>query len=146
MLRTVLVLVLSLAVQAEIRDFTGVIQADSSFIHYSEGFIVAPGYIDLSELSFSTLDNGGGVYDGEERDPTTDEDGGTGERNDDDTVDDDDNFPGDESVNPNKDEGGGRLLTDNAISNGSTVCKLMQEIVLSLTYFRSPSSRLFLLL
>mmetsp|Transcript_35804 Transcript_35804/g.55091 ORF Transcript_35804/g.55091 Transcript_35804/m.55091 type:complete len:569 (+) Transcript_35804:63-1769(+) len=39
---------------AEIRNFNGLIEADSSYIHYSEGFLVTPGYVDLSRLIFST--------------------------------------------------------------------------------------------
>ena len=102
MLRTVLLIVLSLAaVRAEIREFNGVIEADSSFIHYSEGFIIAPGFIDLSGLTFTTK---AGVedYDPESRDPS-DESAGDSE------ADDDNMNPGDADTNPSKDGGGRRL-------------------------------------
>lgn len=76
-------------VNAEIRSFSGVIEAASSYIHYSEGYLVAPGYVDISNLKFSTLlyvedaevdvvgkdDDDIGNDDGEEPAP---EDGGDG--------------------------------------------------------------------
>ena len=39
-----------------IRNFKGKLAATPEYIHYSEGFIVAPGYVDLSNLVF-TLNN-----------------------------------------------------------------------------------------
>lgn len=45
---------------AEIRKFNGPINAASTYVHYSEGFIVAPGFIDLSELLFTTTDDKNG--------------------------------------------------------------------------------------
>jgi len=42
---------------AEIREFNGLIEANSQYIHYSEGYIVAPGSIDLSKLTFTTVDD-----------------------------------------------------------------------------------------
>ena len=41
---------------AEIRTFSGIIEAASSYIHYSDGYLVAPGYVDISGLKFQTLD------------------------------------------------------------------------------------------
>lgn len=110
MLRTVLLLVFSLVIEAEIREFNGVIEANSSFIHYSEGFIIAPGYIDLSELTFTTTAGGkDSDYDPEMRDPS-DETAGDSE-SDDDTMN-----PGDTNTNPNKDGGGRRLAVDSTVS------------------------------
>lgn len=43
---------------AEIRAFEGPIEASANFIHYSEGFIVTPGYVDISDLAFTSDDNG----------------------------------------------------------------------------------------
>lgn len=109
MLRTALLLIFSLVIEAEIREFNGVIDADSSFIHYSEGFIIAPGFIDLSELTFTTTAGGeDSDYDPETRDPS-DETAGDSE-SDDDTMD-----PGDTNKNPNKDGGGRRLAVDSTV-------------------------------
>lgn len=109
MLRTVLLLVFSLVIEAEIREFNGVIEADSRFIHYSEGFIIAPGYIDLSELTFTTTAGGeDSDYDPEMRDPS-DETAGDSE-SDDDTMN-----PGDTNTNPSKDGGGRRLAADSTV-------------------------------
>ena len=104
MLRTVLLIVFSLAaVRAEIREYNGVIQADSRFIHYIEGFIIAPGFIDLSGLTFTTKTGvEGGDYDPQMRDPA-DESAGNSEN------DDDNANPGDADMNPSKDGGGRRL-------------------------------------
>jgi hypothetical protein len=109
MLRTLLLLIFSLAIEAEIREFNGLIDADSSFIHYSEGFIIAPGYIDLSELTFTTTAGGeDDGYDPEMRDPS-DETAGDSE------TDDDTMIPGDADTNPNKDGGGRRLTLDSTV-------------------------------
>lgn len=87
--------------KAEIREFNGPVEADSTYIHFSEGYIVAPGYIDLSGLKFTTFDDDEGIglgsFAGEEREPTND-----GENPDDaDHVDDDD------IDTPRDSEGGG---------------------------------------
>lgn len=63
--------------QAEFRRFDGDIQAASNYIHYSEGYVVAPGYVDISNLVFvastdvdgtkelgqSSIDGGGSLVD-----------------------------------------------------------------------------------
>ena len=36
------------ATKCEIRNFKGKLAATPEYIHYSEGFIVAPGYVDLN--------------------------------------------------------------------------------------------------
>ena len=41
---------------AEIRSFNGRIDAASMYIHYSDGYLIAPGYVDVSGLTFSTLE------------------------------------------------------------------------------------------
>jgi len=85
---------------AEIRSFSGLIEAASSYIHYSEGYLVAPGYVDLSNLKFSTLDY---VVDEELADDKFFE----GEENDD--------FGGE------GDDGGDRMVDENPESDGSVV-------------------------
>jgi len=52
------VLLLSRQINAEYRQFDGIIQAAASYIHYSEGFVIAPGSLDISNLLFSTIDSG----------------------------------------------------------------------------------------
>lgn len=42
---------------AEIREFKGTIEADATFIHYSEGYLIAPGFIDLTQMEFRTDDS-----------------------------------------------------------------------------------------
>jgi hypothetical protein len=117
MLRSILSLLVSLAVQAEIREFNGLIEADSTYIHYSEGYIIAPGFIDLSQLSFSTVENADEV-----RVPPLDDRGGDTEADDDVTV------PGSVDTNPNKKRnpnktgGGGRRLAADTSTPGSAVC------------------------
>ena len=54
----VLVLLLSLLLtptRAEHRRFDGPISAASNYIHYSEGYVVTPGYVDISELEFEAV-------------------------------------------------------------------------------------------
>lgn len=41
-------------ITSEIRTFHGTIDATSAYIHYSEGYIVSPGFVDLSNLVFTT--------------------------------------------------------------------------------------------
>jgi len=41
-------------VASEIRDFRVILEPDSTVVHYSEGYLIAPGYIDLSDLKFAT--------------------------------------------------------------------------------------------
>jgi hypothetical protein len=109
--RALLLLLTATASLAEYREFNGLIEADSTYIHYSEGYIVAPGFIDLKHLTFTTVADDEVVApyeDGEEREPTHDEEKDA-EENDDTTTD----TPGDEHG------GGRRELTD--IANGNTV-------------------------
>lgn len=42
---------------AEIRSFNGRIDAASFYIHYSDGYVIAPGFVDISGLTFSTLED-----------------------------------------------------------------------------------------
>lgn len=108
--------------KAEIREFSGPVAADSTYIHYSEGFIVAPGFIDLSGLTFETMDDDEGdylgTYDGEEREPTNGE-----EEHPIDGVDDDDT----DAPHDSEADGGNRLTTrrlgpdDGFDQKGSTV-------------------------
>merc|ERR1711865_761378 len=51
-------------VNAEIRDFDLKLQSDSTQIHYVEGFLLTPEYIDLSELLFVATDNDDNNEDG----------------------------------------------------------------------------------
>jgi hypothetical protein len=43
---------------AEFRRFDGEINAASNYVHYSEGYVVTPGYVDISNLVFETVDDG----------------------------------------------------------------------------------------
>jgi Lung seven transmembrane receptor len=43
---------------SEIIDVRMILEPDSTSIHYFDGFLVAPGYINLSDLRFSTTDEG----------------------------------------------------------------------------------------
>mmetsp|Transcript_3954 Transcript_3954/g.6762 ORF Transcript_3954/g.6762 Transcript_3954/m.6762 type:complete len:591 (-) Transcript_3954:625-2397(-) len=45
---------------AEIRKFTGLIEAASTYVHYSEGYLVAPGFVDLKYLEFKAGERGAG--------------------------------------------------------------------------------------
>ena len=59
LLLLIIITVLLPSTNAEYREFDGVIQAAASYIHYSEGYVIAPGSIDISDLVFSTIDNSG---------------------------------------------------------------------------------------
>lgn len=43
---------------SEFRRFDGPINAASNYIHFSEGYIVTPGYVDISSLVFASADEG----------------------------------------------------------------------------------------
>jgi len=45
-----------LATRAEFRRFEGPIDAASNYIHYSEGYVVTPGYVDITNLVFELAD------------------------------------------------------------------------------------------
>lgn len=98
---------------AEFRRFDGPINAASNYIHYSEGFVVTPGYVDISHLVFATADNGGipNKYIPEEREWTDDDDA--------DEINEYDDFTDDNNERRNK-----RYLDgdeDAEIASGSTV-------------------------
>lgn len=58
----IVLLVLSPAVvHAEIRKFNGFLEPFSFFIHYSSGYLLTPGSVDLSDLTFSTPFKDGGT-------------------------------------------------------------------------------------
>mmetsp|Transcript_16206 Transcript_16206/g.21489 ORF Transcript_16206/g.21489 Transcript_16206/m.21489 type:complete len:584 (-) Transcript_16206:558-2309(-) len=44
------------SVESEIRTFHGELEAASNYIHFSEGYLVTPGYVDLTKLTFTTSD------------------------------------------------------------------------------------------
>ena len=62
-------------VTAEHRRFDGPLSAASNYIHYSEGYVVTPGYVDISELEFEAVsgsnnrlfnaESGGGMVEAE---------------------------------------------------------------------------------
>lgn len=55
-----LILILHLpSTRAEHRRFDGPINAASNYIHYSEGYVVTPGYVDISELVFEAVGEAG---------------------------------------------------------------------------------------
>jgi len=84
LLRALLFCLLCAQVTAEIRKFDGLIEAASNFIHYSDGYLVAPGYVDISGLTFSTLEYvpdeelNDDALDGDEDDDVRNDDGGGG--------------------------------------------------------------------
>mmetsp|Transcript_2505 Transcript_2505/g.4666 ORF Transcript_2505/g.4666 Transcript_2505/m.4666 type:complete len:595 (+) Transcript_2505:162-1946(+) len=116
-------------IQAEFRRFEGPIAAASNYIHYSEGYVVTPGYVDISALIFESADDGkpGKDISSQERDWDDD---------DKDPLDDEEGFEGDDEVveeveelesgDEEDDDAGGRnrLLDeediDAALASGST--------------------------
>jgi len=101
----------------EFRRFDGDIDAASNYIHYSEGYVVTPGYVDISNLMFETVDDGApGKYDAQERDWDDDDEGLELEEVDDAAFDDDGDDDGGEGTRrlDGKD-------VDAALSSGSTV-------------------------
>jgi hypothetical protein len=42
-------------VKSEHRRFDGPISAASNYIHYSEGYVITPGYVDISDLEFEAV-------------------------------------------------------------------------------------------
>lgn len=94
-----LALLCACGVTAEIRSFSGVIEAASSYVHYSDGYLVAPGYVDISGLNFASVDY------------VEDED------LDDDETEEDDDIGDDDVEDPN--DGGDRLLDDEDATQGS---------------------------
>jgi len=57
-----LFLILTLVTRSEIRTFEGPLDASSDSIHFSEGYLDAPGFIDLSGLQFTNNDDGRSNY------------------------------------------------------------------------------------
>jgi len=53
---SLLLLLCSLFTKAEIRSFSGELDAAPSYIHFAEGWLVAPGFIDLGGLLFETTE------------------------------------------------------------------------------------------
>ena len=49
---------------AEYRRFDGPINAASNYVHYSEGYVVTPGYVDISNLWFKTAEDSARRLDG----------------------------------------------------------------------------------
>ena len=104
----------------EHRRFDGPINAASNYVHYSEGYIVTPGYVDVSNLVFSSsADNGSNsnkLFSGKARDGDwNDEEMGEVAVDDDAEYDDDADYEGD-------DDGGRRLDgEDEGGESGSTV-------------------------
>ena len=100
---------------SEFRRFDGPINAASDYIHFSEGFIVTPGYIDISNLVFASADEGTPAnYIPEDREWNDDHEAVVEEaRNDDRYAADDDNFDRrlEESIGDD---------TESAIVSGST--------------------------
>jgi hypothetical protein len=106
-------------VSSEIRTFSGIIEAASTFIHYSEGYLVAPAFIDISNLVFQTIDDGGKkAYVLDKRVPEED-----------DALKADDDESGDDDAEADGGDRGGRhvrLAADDTSLGGSTVRLLRQ--------------------
>lgn len=108
-------------VHAEFRRFEGPIDAASNYVHYSEGYVVTPGYVDISHLVFESADGDGtpGAYVPEERD-WDDDDGGAYDE-------DDGDFEDDGDLEGEDGDGGGRERrldgSVQSIAAGSTVSR-----------------------
>ena len=84
---------------AEFRRFEGPINAASNYIHYSEGYVVTPGYVDISSLVFTNADGGSAkkIFSGKTRgDPVSEW-----------TDDDERNFEGDDDESFEEEDDGG---------------------------------------
>lgn len=110
---------------AEFRQFEGVIEAASNYVHYSEGYVVTPGYVDISNLVFEAADGGkrAKIF---AKDWT--DDGGDGAEVE---VWDDDG----------EDDGGERFLEDAAL--GSTVSIIKHAALCGIAFRRSGKLTLF---
>lgn len=75
-----------LEVHAEIRPFSLLLEPASEYIHYVEGYLVAPGYIDLSKLRFFTVGTGDFTVDDDAFTIGTDDKSKTANTQDDDGV------------------------------------------------------------
>mmetsp|Transcript_67930 Transcript_67930/g.100774 ORF Transcript_67930/g.100774 Transcript_67930/m.100774 type:complete len:165 (+) Transcript_67930:163-657(+) len=118
------------SVESEIRTFHGELEAASNYIHFSEGYLVTPGYVDLTKLTFTTSDEDS-EYDYHERadddyESNFDVDDMLGE--DDTTSDKDEGEEGGDNDRGGEDEvdeegdGGDLRLLDTEFSGTSTVC------------------------
>jgi hypothetical protein len=113
---TALLAIVPLPSLAEFRRFDGPINAASNYIHFSEGYVVTPGYVDISDLIFASADNGvPSKYIPEEREWS--DNGGDDDEAEMEVVDD---YSGDDE------SGGERLLDgtfgdDGGLASGSTV-------------------------
>lgn len=122
-----LLLLLPGAARAEFRRFDGPIDAASNYIHYSEGYVVTPGFVDISSLVFQTADGDGGgggsngklFGGGKEREWTDDDEEGAEEDGLDDDgeydLDDDGEFDGDDEGRARR-----RMDQDEKLASGST--------------------------
>jgi hypothetical protein len=107
---------------SEFRRFDGPINAASNYIHFSEGYVITPGYIDISNLVFASADEGApNTYIPEDRDWNDDHGAVVEESRGDDRV------PDDDENNNNRDRHRHRQLeesigdnTESAIVSGST--------------------------
>jgi len=105
---------------SEFRRFDGPINAASNYIHFSEGYIVTPGYIDISNLVFASADNGTpNAYDyvPEDRD-WNDDHAAVVEESTDDRVANDDTY--NRGLRHLEESIGGNDNTESAIVSGST--------------------------
>ena len=59
LLLPLILLLLPTSTNAEHRRFDGPINAASNYIHYSEGYVVTPGYVDISDLVFEAVGEAG---------------------------------------------------------------------------------------
>lgn len=79
----ILLLLLAHPTTAEHRRFDGPIAAASNYIHYSEGYVITPGYVDISDLEFEAVSEAGanklfasgGMVEAEGEDDYYDDDG-----------------------------------------------------------------------
>lgn len=105
---------------AEVRHFEGPIDAASNYIHYSEGYIVTPGYVDISNLVFETVDDGTTPTNAfSEKNPDWGDDGEVFAEDYED-FDDDDVPEEDDDFEFNDDEGGSSRLLDEDVGAGES--------------------------
>ena len=126
---------------SEFRRFDGLINAASNYVHYSEGYIVTPGYVDVSNLVFESVDDGKrNDYVPEKRNWDDDAEGEEEVLYDDNAEYGDDNSEGD--------DGGNRLLVgenddeESAVVPGSTVSSCMKCFIMLFQLYLSPATSL----
>ena len=101
----------------------------SNYVHYSEGYVVTPGYVDISDLVFATVEGGGGsrpakIFPGKQRHWDGDGDGGDGDDYDYNSEDDDDDDGDDDLDHDDEgDEGRRQRILDEVVGGGDSTVR-----------------------